>query len=133
VAERDDHQSAQRPSLTVAFDAAQIRAVCLAIGPVTADFPFDAETEVFRIAGKMFALLNEKQQSVNLKCDPVLAELLRQRFAAVTPGYHQNKRHWNTLILDGTVPDDEVLEMVRQSYSLVFAGLPRRERERIAG
>jgi len=69
--------------------------------------------------------------SVSLNCDPALAAVLRGRYAAITPGYHLNKRHWNTVTLDGSVPDDQVLELVDHSYDLVLAGLTRTQRNKL--
>jgi predicted DNA-binding protein (MmcQ/YjbR family) len=93
--------------------------------------PFDQETLVFKVAGKMFALTNTLRLplSVNLKCQPELALELRERYHAVTPGYHQNKRHWNTVVMDGTIPARELREMIDHSYNLVVAGLPKKIRE----
>ncbi|MEY9214232.1 MmcQ/YjbR family DNA-binding protein [Thermobifida halotolerans] len=97
--------------------------------------PFGPGTLVYKVAGKMFALLGERNREgipfVTLKCDPDLALELRAEFPAVIPGYHTNKRHWNTVVLDGTVPDDELLEMLRHSYQQVVAGMRRADRERL--
>ena len=94
------------------------------------DYPFGDEVAVFKVTGRMFALvsLDAAPGSVSLKCDPDLAVGLRARHAAITPGYHLNKRHWNTVELDGSVPDDELLEMVDHSYELVVARLTRAQR-----
>ncbi len=96
-------------------------------------FPFGPEVLVFKVGGKIFALvaLDETPLRVNLKCDPHQAEVLRGLYPAVTPGYHMNKKHWNTVILDGTVPEDEVFAMMDDSYDLVVKSLPRAERERL--
>jgi len=97
------------------------------------DYPFGAEVAVFKVVGRMFALvsLGPPPGSVSLKCDPGLAVGLRGRYAAITPGYHLNKRHWNTVTLDGSVPDEEVLELVDHSYDLVLAGLTRTQRNKL--
>jgi len=97
------------------------------------DYPFGDEVAVFKVAGRMFALvsLGPAPGSVSLKCDPGLATDLRGRYAAVTPGYHLNKRHWNTVTLDGSVPDEEVLELVDHSYDLVLAGLTNAQRNQL--
>jgi predicted DNA-binding protein (MmcQ/YjbR family) len=91
------------------------------------DFPFDQVTLVFKVAGKMFALitLNEQPLRMNLKCDPGKAQALRDCFPTILPGYHMNKRHWNTLILDGSLPNDLIFSLVDDSYDLVVKGLPR--------
>lgn len=111
----------------------RVIAECLAKPGTAEDYPFGDEVAVFKVAGRMFALvpLGASPPSVSLKCDPGLAEELRARYAAVTPGYHLNKRHWNTVVLDGSVPDDEVLELVDHSYELVVAKLTRAQRARL--
>ena len=98
------------------------------------DYPFGDGVAVFKVGGRMFALvpLEGDPGSVNLKCDPGLALELRDRYPAVRPGYHQDKRHWNTVELDQSIEDDELREMIENSYSLVFAGLTRAQRARVA-
>ncbi|MFV2197059.1 MmcQ/YjbR family DNA-binding protein [Nocardiopsis sp. LOL_012] len=96
--------------------------------------PFGPGGLVYKVAGqKMFALLMDRKAgpAANLKCDPALALELRDQFPAVTPGYHMSKRHWNTVLLDGTVPDDELVEMLRHSYVLVARSLRRADRDRV--
>jgi predicted DNA-binding protein (MmcQ/YjbR family) len=95
------------------------------------DYPFGDEVAVFKVAGRMFALvsLGSPPGSVSLKCDPDLAPALRDRYAAITPGYHLNKRHWNTVELDGSVPGDELLDLIDHSYDLVVARLPKAQRQ----
>jgi predicted DNA-binding protein (MmcQ/YjbR family) len=97
------------------------------------DYPFGDEVAVFKVAGRMFALvsLGPAPGSVSLKCDPGLATDLRGRYAAVTPAYHLSKRHWNTVTLDGSVPDEEVLELVDHSYDLVLKGLTNAQRNQL--
>jgi predicted DNA-binding protein (MmcQ/YjbR family) len=99
------------------------------------DYPFGDGVAVFKVAGRMFALvpLGEDAGSVSLKCDPDLAADLRRRYAAITPGYHLNKRHWNTVLLDGSVPDEELSELIDHSYQLVVARLPRARRRELLG
>jgi predicted DNA-binding protein (MmcQ/YjbR family) len=89
---------------------------------------------VFKVAGKMFAIseLGARPLKVSIKCEPELARQLRISYPAVQPGYHLNKRHWNTVTLDGSLPDKLVRDMLEDSYDLVFAGLPRRVRENLA-
>jgi predicted DNA-binding protein (MmcQ/YjbR family) len=97
------------------------------------DYPFGDDAAVFKVAGKMFALvsLGSSPGSVSLKCDPDVALELRGQYAAITAGYHLNKRHWNTVALDGSVPDEELLELIDHSYELVVAGLTRAERKEL--
>ncbi|MBA4322541.1 MAG: MmcQ-like protein [Odoribacter sp.] len=93
---------------------------CISKPAVTEGFPFGEDTLVFKVKGKIFALANlEGDLSVNLKCDPALAIELREKYSSVTPGYHMNKKHWNTVLLDGSVPDVEVFSWIDHSYSLV--------------
>jgi predicted DNA-binding protein (MmcQ/YjbR family) len=108
----------------------RVIAACGAKPGSSENYPFGDEVAVFKVAGRMFALvpLGQSPGSVSLKCDPHLAAGLRARYAAVTPGYHLNKRHWNTVALDGSVPDDELLELIDHSYELVVARLTRAER-----
>ena len=97
------------------------------------DYPFGDAVAVFKVSGKMFALVNLDGPCgfVNLKCDPDLALELRDRHAAVRPGYHADKRHWNTVDLDVPLDPDDLQEMIDHSYELVVAGLPKKERERL--
>jgi len=90
------------------------------------EFPFGPRTSVFKVAGKMFALgdLDSLPLRVSVKCDPDLAVQLRPAHAAINPGYHLNKRHWNTVTLDGSLPDRMALDMIEDSYDLVVDGLP---------
>lgn len=116
------------------MDRTALRDYCLSKAGTTAEFPFGPEAEVFKVIGKMFALIPmDAPLSISLKCDPALAEILRQTYPAVIPGYHLSKKHWNTISIDGSVPDDEVLEMIDHSYDLVVKGLKKSERERLAG
>ena len=103
---------------------------CLARAGVREDFPFGPDTLVFKVAGKMFMLvgLDDDPLRINVKCEPEHAEALRAIYPSVYAGYHMNKRHWNTVILDGSIPDEVVLEMVDDSYELVVKSLTKRER-----
>lgn len=85
------------------------------------EFPFGPSAMVFKVSGKMFALIavHEMPLRINLKCDPELALHLRAAYSAVQPGYHMNKKHWNTITLDGSLPDEEILTMIDDSYDLV--------------
>lgn len=99
------------------------------------DFPFGDDVSVFKVAGKMFATLafgNDKQHYwMNLKCDPDEAVMLRDIFSAVIPGYHMNKRHWNTVILDGSIPVGEIQRMIDNSFLLVVSKMPKKQRSAI--
>ena len=98
-----------------------LREYCLTKNNVTESFPFDEVTLVFKVDGKMFVLVNlEGELSLNLKCDPELALELRERYQAVTPGYHMNKKYWNTVSLDGTIPDNLVFSWIDHSYEQVL-------------
>ncbi|MDG5807267.1 MmcQ/YjbR family DNA-binding protein [Streptomyces ossamyceticus] len=112
----------------------ELRAFCLAFNEAVEDFPFRPEISVFKVLGKMFALSWTEQRplKVNLKCDPEDAVRLRgEHPGLVAPGYHMNKRHWNTVTVDGDLPDAVVRELIEDSYDLVVAGLPRAERLRL--
>ncbi|MGB0663965.1 MAG: MmcQ/YjbR family DNA-binding protein [Pontibacterium sp.] len=89
-------------------------------------FPADQDTRVFKVQHKMFALIVEKEgvSRVNLKCEPDYALVLREKFDSVVPGHHMNKKHWNSIFLDGSVPKDEIKRMVDHSYAIVVAGMP---------
>ncbi len=107
-----------------------LREYCLSKRAVTESTPFDDVTLVFKVAGKMFALLplDELVPSINLKCDPELAVSLRERYPAVTPGYHMSKIHWNTVKIDGTISRGEILEMIDHSYDLIVSSLSKKQR-----
>ena len=108
------------------MNAAELRAHCLSFAAAEETFPFGPETSVFKVVGKIFALsqLGADSLRVSLKCEPELAEGLRAAHAAVLPGYHLNKRHWNTVIIDGSLPDRVVRDMIEDSYDLVVSKLP---------
>ena len=97
------------------------------------DFPFDQSTLTFKIVNKMYALANIDSQPlrINLKCDPHLSLDLRQKYEQVIPGYHMNKKHWNTIIIDGVIPDKEIFNLIDLSYNLVFISLKKTERDEI--
>jgi predicted DNA-binding protein (MmcQ/YjbR family) len=113
----------------------QVLDLCAGLPGAAEDYPFGDDVAVFKVAGKMFALvsLTGEPGGVSLKCDPEWALELRARHGAVRPGYHLNKRHWNTVELDGTVEDAELREMIDHSYELVVSRLPREERTRLLG
>ena len=108
-----------------------VRSYCLALPGVVEETPFGPDFLVYKVAGKMFAGINIARLplSVNLKCDPERAVELRERYLEITPGYHMNKRHWNTLDLSGRLPTSLVRELIDHSYGLVRASLPRKARE----
>src|SRR5436305_4814565 len=104
-----------------------VRRCCLGMPGANEEFPFGPSTSVFKVGGKMFALsaLRSRPLSVSVKCEPELAEQLRLSYEAIGPGYHLNKRHWNTIVLDGSLPDAMVRDMIEDSYDLVVAKLPQ--------
>lgn len=91
------------------------------------DYPFGADVQVYKVEGKVFAIYfcSDQVERINLKCDPVLAQELRTVFTEVTPGYHMNKKHWNTVDLKGNLPDSEIHKMIDHSYDLVVKSLPK--------
>ncbi len=107
--------------------AGDLKAICLDQASTEETFPFNPEVSVFKVGGKMFALsaLDEEPLSISLKCVPEVAVKLRIEYKAITAGYHLNKQHWNTVLIDGSVPDQLVREMIEDSYDLVRAGLPK--------
>ena len=109
----------------------QARAYLLGKPEAWEDFPFRLQVAVMKIGEKMFATLSgdEQSASMNLKCDPHEALILRDIFPAIRPGYHMNKRHWNTVDLDGSVPAGELQRMIDSSYRLVVKGMPRQQRQ----
>ncbi|MEU7277307.1 MmcQ/YjbR family DNA-binding protein [Streptomyces sp. NPDC045431] len=110
----------------------RLRAFCLSFNAAVEDFPFGPDTSVFKVEGKMFALaaLDARPLTVNLKCDPEIAVRLRAEHPAIVPGWHMNKRHWNTVTVSG-LPDRLLRELIEDSYDLVVAGLPRATRLRL--
>lgn len=112
----------------------EITDAALGLPECTEDQPFGPETFVYKVAGKVFVILSPEGEppQVTLKCEPSLALELRAQFPAVIEGYHVNKTHWNTVLLDDSVPDDEVRDMVEHSYRRVVAGLPKAARERVS-
>jgi len=112
------------------MDSRELREQCLALPGSVEEFPFNDEVSVFKVGGKMFALsmLDGEPLQVSVKCDPELAVQLRTSHPAITPGYHLNKRHWNTITLDGSVADEMVRDFLGDSYDLVVASLPKARR-----
>lgn len=105
----------------------ELRQFCLSLDSTTESFPFDESTLVFKVGGKIFALLNtEESSSINLKCEPEKAIDLRERYAAIQPGYHMNKKHWNTISFDPEISIDFLKELILHSYELVLKSLPKK-------
>ena len=113
------------------MDLESFREYCLSKPGATEDMPFGEDVLVFRVGGKMFALaaLDEIPTTTNLKCDPDLALELRDRYEQVQPGYHMNKKHWNTVEIDSEIPEAELREMIDHSYKLVVKRLPSAKRQ----
>ena len=106
------------------------RTYCLNKKGVSEEFPFDEETLVLKVMGKMFALANVNDfASINLKCDPENAVELREKYAAVQPGYHMSKKHWNTVLIDGSIPDKLLRQWIDESYHLVVSGLTKTQKK----
>jgi predicted DNA-binding protein (MmcQ/YjbR family) len=108
------------------------RNYCLHKPGTTEEFPFNDQTLVYKVGGRMYALCDIEQfESINLKCDPELAAQLREEYDSVRPGYHMNKKHWNTVILDGTINDRLILEWTDHSYQQVVNKLPLKIRDNL--
>ena len=106
----------------------------LAFPETSEEQPFGPDVDVYKVAGKMFAILSpdDTPPALSLKCEPMVALELREEFDAVIPGYHLNKTHWNTVILNGSIPDREIKSMISHSYEQVVAGLPKTVRQRLS-
>lgn len=110
----------------------EVRQYCIVKRGVTESFPFDEVTLVFKVQGKIFALLSlESDGTINLKCDPERAVDLREKHSDIVPGYHMNKVHWNTVMLYGSLSDGLIMEMIDHSYDLVVKSLTRKLREEL--
>jgi len=110
------------------------RSYCLSKKGVTEEFPFDESTLVFKVMGKMFTATDiEEFESINLKCDPETGALLREQYPSVQPGYHMNKKHWITVLMDGSISDKLVKGWIDVSYELVVASLSRKIRAELSG
>ena len=110
-----------------------LREYCLSKKAVTEDFPFGEDTLVFRVLNKIFLLisLSSNPLQFNAKCDPDKAIELRDQYDAVQPGYHMNKKHWNTIIMNGSLSNAQLKEMIDDSYNLIVQSLPKKERENL--
>lgn len=118
------------------MDLESIRCYCLKKkGKISEEFPFDEETLVFKVFGKMFLLVNVNKipLSINLKCNPERAVQLRERYDAIEPGYHMNKKYWNTVTVNGTIPESLAYELIDHSYDEVVKKLPAKLKVKIAG
>ncbi len=114
------------------MDLDKIREYCLKKKGASESLPFDDETLVFKVMSRMFLLINlTPPHSINLKCDPETAIDLRERYPSVKPGYHMNKKYWNTIELDNSIPVDLIRKWIDDSYDLVVMGLKRSEKEEL--
>jgi predicted DNA-binding protein (MmcQ/YjbR family) len=113
------------------MDWKRLRDTCLSFRGAEETFPFGPETSVFKVEGKMFALSRASAEplTVSVKCEPALAEQLRTAHPAITAGYHLNKRHWNTVVIDDSLPDQMIADLIEDSYDLVVSQLPRAKRQ----
>jgi len=126
-----DNWFASDRGYTVIMNIEELREYCLSKKGVSESFPFDETTMVFKVMDKMFALTDlEGDLSINLKCDPDIAHELREKYPAVLPGYHMNKEHWNTVMIDGSIPERLIREWIDHSYDLVIRQLPAGKRKR---
>lgn len=111
----------------------EVREYCLSMKAVSESFPFDEETLVFKVLDKMFLLTNiSKDLQVNVKCDPEKAIELRERYSSVLPGYHMNKKNWNTVIIDGSIADQQLREWIADSYWLVVESMSKKKQVELA-
>ncbi len=110
-----------------------IREFCLSLPFATEDTPFDDSTLCFRIGRKIFALtdLEKLPLSINLKCVPEIAQRLREKYSSIKPGYHMNKLHWNTIIIDGELSDKFIKQMIAHSYTIIFDSLPKKTKKEL--
>ncbi|HSZ33273.1 MAG TPA: MmcQ/YjbR family DNA-binding protein [Puia sp.] len=117
------------------MDLETIRKYCLDKKSTTESFPFGESTLVFKVCGKIFLLMSLDSQPLqfNVKCDPEKAEELRESYSSVIPAFHMNKKHWNTIIMNGQVNSKLIREMIDDSYSLVVRSLPLSERKKLGG
>jgi predicted DNA-binding protein (MmcQ/YjbR family) len=112
------------------MDIEYFRKYCLSKKSVTEEFPFDENTLVFKVKGKMFTATDVNDfTSINLKVRPESGAELREQYASVVPGYHMNKKHWITVLMDGSIPDKLICQWIDTSYQLVVMGLPKKERD----
>jgi predicted DNA-binding protein (MmcQ/YjbR family) len=107
-----------------------VETACLGLAGAAKEFPWGEDTAVFKVAGKVFAIWRPDSEppKLSLRCEPELAVQLREQYAAIEPGWHLNKRHWNTVTVDGSLPARMVRDMIEDSYDLVVEGLTRAQR-----
>lgn len=111
----------------------ELRNYCLSRKGVSESFPFDEVTLVFKVMNKMFALTSlNKDLSINLKCDPEKAIALREKYETVQPGYHMNKKHWNTIYIDGSISQELIEEWIDHSYDLIVSSLTKKLKEELS-
>jgi len=117
-------------NFTMIINIEEVRDYCLAKPCVTEGFPFDEKSLVFKVCNKMFAILSlDEDFRINLKCNPEKAVKLREEYSEIIPGYHMNKKHWNTVDLEGKLKADFVKQLIDDSYNLVFKSLPKKIRD----
>ena len=114
----------------------QLRNFCIQKKEVTEEFPFDDVTLVFKVMGKMFALVGlqkweQGETTINLKCNPEWSQELRAEYNSINPGFHMNKKHWNTVTFNNDVSDDFAFELINHSYDIVVKGLPKKVQEQL--
>lgn len=115
------------------MDIESIRNYCLKKTGVKEELPFDEDSPVYKVMGKIFVIASlTPPHSINLKCDPEKAVELRERYDAVTPGYHMNKLHWNTIDLESNIPPKLIMEWIDHSYDLVVNGLPKKDKSKLS-
>ena len=112
----------------------ELKTHCLSRKGAYEDYPFGPEPLVVKVVSKIFVLVSNKSGkiSISLKCDPFLAQNLREQYPSVTPGYHLNKEHWNTVLLDSSIPHSEILWMIDHSYEMVVKGLTSEEKKALS-
>jgi predicted DNA-binding protein (MmcQ/YjbR family) len=109
----------------------ELRDYCMCKKHVEEYFPFDEKTLVFKVKGKVFLLTDIQSNPLqfNVKCDPEIAIQLRENYSCITPGFHMNKKHWNTIICDGSLPKTELIKWIDHSYDLVYSGLSKKAKQ----
>jgi predicted DNA-binding protein (MmcQ/YjbR family) len=114
------------------MDRDELRRACAALKGAREDFPFGPDVSVYKVMDKVFALIpTSGSVSISLKCDPLRAVMLRESYPAITPGYHLNKQHWNTVECDGSVPDEEIDDLIEHSYDLIVGALTKKQKQEL--